>query len=424
MKFFLLIASIAAASAQNVCGPTGATITIAGSSTVEPIAIEWAAGYQAKCPGITVNVTGGGSSVGARRVCNLTSAGSAVEIGNMSRNWRIGSEVNVTDADKRKFKCLIGTGGREVTQIDVAIDGLTVALINGGLAAQCLRRREGAGLSIDQLRWIYSNYSKAQLIASGWDASSVVDDGNETSYRWTEVGGSTCPNIDIKLSSPGSLSGTFDFFKEVVLPNATEGFATKRGILFSEIDEELVEFVETSSEEVYGDAISYFGFSFFINEGQILYGVPIQNKGASVWVAPTVATVNDGSYVPLSRRIYMNVLDSSLTNTGPFISFGLNQVGIGLVRKTGYVPPPFEERAGILARIGRDAPDPPVPTPAPTRPPVPIAPSVPTVPTAPSPSGPSNPTPSGPAPCGLLNLSIFCPLTFCGIFGRLFGLCN
>ena len=411
MKFLLFLASLTAVSAQLDCPPAGSSFSIAGSSTVEPIAKSWAEGFAIKCPTTNITVEGGGSSVGARRVCNVTTAGTAVEIGDMSRQWTT-AEANSTGT--KKFVCNIGTRGRAVTQIDVAIDGITIVLINGGLAAQCLRKLEGDGLSIDQLRWIYSNYTTAQLLQSGWDASGITaDDSNETSHKWSEIS-TLCPNGEIKLSAPGSLSGTFDFFREIVLVNRTEGIATKRpfGILQSEEDEELVDFVETSSAEIYGDAIGFFGFSFFINEGQILYGVPIRNKGATVWVRPNATTVLDGTYVPFSRRIFMNVLDTTLAVTGPFISYGLNQEGIGRVKKGGFVPIPFSELGGILALIGRQPPLPPAPTPAPALPPVPTAPSVPVAP------------PSEDKTCGLLNLSIFCPFTFCGLFGRLLGLCN
>jgi ABC-type phosphate transport system substrate-binding protein len=418
MKFFLFFASLTTVSAQGTglslgCG-TGGPIKIAGSSTVEPIAMEWAAGFSALCPGTTFTVDGGGSSTGARRVCNQTSAGTAVEIGNMSREWSA-TEVNVTGT--KKFVCNIGTRGRPVTQIDVAIDGVTIAL-NAGTAAQCIQgQTNGVGLTIDQLRWMYSNYSKAQLIQSGWSNTAIpFDDLNETSHKWNEMfQGPLCPNGEIKLSSPGLLSGTYTFFKEIVLPNATEGLATKRpdGILQSEVDEDLVLFVEFSSEVIFGDAVGYFGFSFFVNEGNNLYGVPIQAKGATAYIAPSLVTLEAGTYVPFGRRIYMNVYDPSFPQTAPFIEYGLNQAGIGLITKAGFIPPPFGERATIVALVGGKITA-PVPTKPPTRPPVVVPPSVPVSPVAP----PSQ------EPCGLLNLSIFCPLTFCGIFGRLLGLCR
>ena len=71
-----------------------------------------------------------------------------------------------------------------MTQIDVAIDSLVFILINGGLAAQCLRKLDGDGLSVDQLRWMYSNYTTSQLLISGWDSSGITnDDNNETSHK-------------------------------------------------------------------------------------------------------------------------------------------------------------------------------------------------------------------------------------------------
>jgi ABC-type phosphate transport system substrate-binding protein len=91
----LLVLFVPTVISQDTCGDAG-TIYIAGSTTVEPIALTWAAGYQAKCPGTTVNVTGGGSTIGAGKVCNLTSAGFPAEIGNMSRKWLFGSEVKQT----------------------------------------------------------------------------------------------------------------------------------------------------------------------------------------------------------------------------------------------------------------------------------------------------------------------------------------
>lgn len=414
MKFLqaLLLALVSSVSAQDTCGADG-TITIAGSTTVLPIAQSWAEGYEAKCPGVTVVVEGGGSSVGARRVCNRTDAGTAVDIGNMSRNWRIGSEVNVTDAATGQYICNQGTRTREVVQVDVAVDGLTVVLINGGLVAQCLRKLPGKGLSIDQLRWIYSNYTAAQLTAAGWNGAAALNnsDASDATHRWSEIS-NLCPSAEIKLASPGLLSGTYDFFKEVVLPNATEGIATNRPgapLVTSEDDEELVQFVATSSEETYGDALTYFGYAYYAAEGAIFYGTPILPIGASPpnHVAPTVANVLAGTYTPLSRRIYMNFFKGALPTTAAFLSYGFNAEGIARIEATGYVPPPEDELPGLLARVGRDPPV-PVPVPAPTLPPV-----VPTVTVPPTATD-----------CGLLGLSIFCPLTGCGIFGRLLGLCN
>lgn len=407
---FNVIAISSLVSAQVECGPPG-TISISGSSTVEPIAKAWAEGYTKMCPNVIVNIAGGGSSVGARAVCNSTQP--AVDIGNMSREWRIGNEANVTDASKRKFICNVGTTTRSLTQIDVAIDGLTVAVLNGGLAAKCFRTLEGRGLTIDQLRWIFSNYTYSQLLSAGWDATSVpFNDGFEITHYFREFSRVVeCENAQIRVASPGSLSGTYDFFKEHVFPNFDEGLPFKRpfGVFTSEIDEELVEFLKTSSEDDYGDAISFFGHSYFQKEGTFLYGLPIRAPGENAqYYVPSSTNIEAGVYKPFSRRIYMNVLDDSLASTGPFISYGLSPEGITRMKTDSFIPPPRHEIGEILSRIGRDlvtAPPTKSPTRSPITPPtkVPIEPSIPI--------------------CGMFSLSIFCPFTFCGFFGRLVGVC-
>ena len=397
-------------SAQIECGPNG-TWAMAGSSTVQPIADVWAAGYMKMCPGINVTVTGGGSTTGARQVCNASQP--AVEIGNMSRQWRIGSEVNITNVGNKKYACNIGNQQRTVTQIDVAIDGLTVVAVNGGVAARCIRSLEGRGLKIDQLRWIYSNFTAQQLSSAGWDRNVIPHlDSTEFTHFFRELSDSEeCKAGEIRLAAPGSLSGTFDFFREIVLTSATEGLATNRptGVFTSENDEELISFLTASSnEELYGDAICFFGYSYFVAEGTFLYGVPIEARGSGSYFSPTFKNIETGLYQPFSRRIYMNVHDGSSDATGPFISYGLSQEGLQTIRALGFVPPPSEELPSILARIGREPSPTSPPSKRPTRAPS-LSPVVP---------------PDKDTACGILGLSLFCPITLCGLLGRLFGLCS
>ena len=62
------------------------------------------------------------------------------------------------------------------------------------------------GLSIDQLRWIYSKSTKIQLCASGWDPTSIPFDAyNETSHKWSEIS-DLCPKGEMKLSDSSTLS--------------------------------------------------------------------------------------------------------------------------------------------------------------------------------------------------------------------------
>lgn len=79
--------------------------------------------------------------------------------------------------------------------------------------------------------------------------------------------------------------------------------------------------------------------------------IPIQND-AGKFVAPSVATVSDGSYNPLSRKMYLNLVDNraSLALTRPFMKFALSPAGQVLMRKMGYSPLPEAERVIMSAR--------------------------------------------------------------------------
>jgi PBP superfamily domain len=99
------------------CPEGEATITIAGSSTVQPIAEAWSAAYGAICPGLTFVVEGGGSSAGAARVCGDEEEGTPVDIGTMSREWK---DTEASEGDNNVMSCLIGDFTRSVIQVEVS----------------------------------------------------------------------------------------------------------------------------------------------------------------------------------------------------------------------------------------------------------------------------------------------------------------
>jgi hypothetical protein len=78
-----------------------------------------------------------------------------------------------------------------------------------------------------------------------------------------------------------------------------------------------------------------------------LSAVAIRNN-AGQYVSPNDQTIGDGTYNPLARRIYMNLLDdeSALDHTIPFVKFGLENPY--MVGATGYVPIPEDQAAEII----------------------------------------------------------------------------
>ena len=163
-----------------------------------------------------VQVNGGGSSIGADTVC-----GGGVEptdIGNMSREWKTSEAAKVGEYG---YDCLEHDTSRSAAQMEVAIDGLTVVTATTGAAKECVDLLDG--LTLDQLRWIYSSYTEDELEAQGWDPSSVPNsDGNDDTHKWSELD-SGCADVEIHITGADSLSGTYEYFKETVLPDLDNG---------------------------------------------------------------------------------------------------------------------------------------------------------------------------------------------------------
>jgi ABC-type phosphate transport system substrate-binding protein len=318
---------------------------------VFPIAQIWAGIYELAC-GVTITVEGGGSSVGAGRVCGDTAMGSTVDIGDMSRQWTPSEGFS---SNEYLFNCNSpGDTSRSAMQIEVAIDGLSVVTKTGGVAETCIKSL--GGLTIDQLRWIYSNYDEMQLIASGWNAAAAVpnSDGNPNTHLWSEfLDSPNCPATEIIIAGADALAGAYDHFLKTVLTDSENGevFDSNRpnGYTSSDVaDELLVHFIRDQDA-----AIGFCGYAHYYSNRDIISAMPIKNY-VGKFIVPSPETVGDGSYSPLSRRIYMNLLTSTLVTTRPFVEFGLNNAN--LVAITGYVPIPVVDRSEMFSRLAGTSP--------------------------------------------------------------------
>ncbi len=151
--------------------------------------------------------------------------------------------------------------------------------------------------------------------------------------RWNEVN-PAWPNELIKRYSPGTDSGTFDYFVEAVMDEIYGEDAGKESILkaantqFSEDDNVLIQGVS-------GDqfAIGYFGFAYY-EENKSRVGI------ASVeGVTPDFNTVEGGEY-PLARPLFI-YSDAGVMQAKPqvaaFVNFFLMNVN-EVIEEVGYFP--------------------------------------------------------------------------------------
>ena len=338
------------AIAQVVTCPSTAptqTITIAGSTTVQPIAIAWGAAYNAQC-GATVTVQGGGSSSGAQRVCRVTTAGTAVDIGAMSRAWR--STEATAGSPGYKYQCIIGTMPK-VVQIDVAIDSLVVILKKNSLPDLCISAL--GGLTFAQLRWIFSSYTATQLSNLGWPTSALpYNDINDNTRLFSELSLS-CPATEIKVVGPSSVFDSYTYFLETILTDSAETFATTTtrpaGAAYSELTSDTAT-INAVRNDPTGATIGFVSYNAYRTAMTTISAVSLKGISSPFYIAPTSTTIGSGTY-PLSRRIYMNVLFSTIAKTKAFIQYGMSAMGTANVIAQGFSPLPTSARVTMVARL-------------------------------------------------------------------------
>ena len=156
--------------------------------------------------------------------------------------------------------------GVKFAQVQVANDGIAVAT-NKELEVDCL--------TVAQLKRIWNKGSKIKSLKD-------VDP--------------SLPDTELSLYGPGTDSGTFDFFTDAV--NGEEG-VTREDYEASEDDNQLVTGV--SGDE---GGLGYFGFSYYEQNADKLNLVGVGEDEGSC-VKPSSATIQDGSYQPLSRPLFM-----------------------------------------------------------------------------------------------------------------------
>lgn len=269
---------------------TGDIVT-AGSSTVFPLSERMSELFQQE--GYTGNVTVDsiGTGAGFERFCKA----GETDISNASR------------AIKQEETEACQAIGREPLEFRIGTDALAVVVSADNTFVDTL--------TTAQLTQIFSGEAKT----------------------WQEVN-SAWPAETIQVYSPGTDSGTFDYFVEVILNKEKDKLLNVAGAQFSEDDNVLAQGVEGSP-----NAIGYFGYAYFAESQGKLKAVPIED------VIPSKETVDDGSY-PLSRPLFI-YSDPKIMAEKPqvaaFIGFYLQHVNDEIL-EVGYFPAPAQDLQAAL----------------------------------------------------------------------------
>ncbi len=215
----------------------------------------------------------------------------------------IAGETDITNASrpmKEEEAAMLEEAGIEYTEFNLALDGLSVVVHPDNDWVD--------SLTIEELSTI-------------WLDTSDVETWADVRPGW--------PEEEIELFSPGTDSGTYDYFDEVVL----DGEQINREAALSEDDNVLVQGVMGSE-----NAISYFGYAYYAENKDNVKVVPIVN-GEGEAITPSSETVQDGTYEPLSRPLFIYVKNESMkTNNAAyeFAKYTLEMSG-EMATEVGYV---------------------------------------------------------------------------------------
>jgi phosphate transport system substrate-binding protein len=274
------------------------SITIDGSSTVAPLTSVAAEIFNEEQPNVQIAVGTSGTGGGFERFC----AGET-DISDASRPIA-DDEAPVCEA-----------AGIQYEEFTVANDALTVAVNVENDWATCL--------TVEQLNAV-------------WAPDSTVS-------NWNQVDPSF-PDEPLALFGPGTDSGTFDYFTDAI--NGEEG-ASRTDYQASEDDNILVQGVAGSP-----GGMGYFGFSYYEENQDTLKALEIDS--GSGCVGPSVETVQDGTYAPLARPLFIYPKAESLERPEvlAFVEFYVENHA-EIAEEAGFVPLNPDQESELQAALDR-----------------------------------------------------------------------
>jgi phosphate transport system substrate-binding protein len=295
--------------AGNGADLTG-TITVSGSSTVEPISALVAELFNEDNPDVAITVNGPGTGDGFELFCN--------------------GEIDISDASRAieaEEEAACANGGIAFQELEVAFDGITV-MANSASPIECL--------------------TTADLYAIFGPESEGVDSTSAANALSKEVGGAgDLPDQALEITAPGEESGTYDAFIEL---SGIPDLAVEHGVAEDDAEALRADYQSSPNDNVIiqamegsPNAIGFVGFAFAEEAGDSVKEVAIDAGDGCV--VPSAGTISDGSY-PLSRSLYIypNVETAGDEEAvKAYVDFYLTDDGLSLaVEEAGYIPLPTD----------------------------------------------------------------------------------
>ncbi|MCP4364940.1 MAG: PstS family phosphate ABC transporter substrate-binding protein [Planctomycetes bacterium] len=298
--YLLLVAScVSAPIAKSAWADVKGRIKVDGSSTVYPITEAVAEEFQGEHPKVRTTVGISGTGGGFKK---------------FSRG-----EVDITDASrpiKPKEVKFCEENGIEYIELPVAYDGIAVMVNPNNDWCD--------SLTVEELKMI-------------WEPAA-----EEKITRWNQIR-PEWPDREIRLFGAGVDSGTFDYFTKAI---CGQSGASRGDFTPSEDDNVLVQGIANDE-----GALGFFGIAYYEANKDKLKLVGIDDGNPSNGdgpIKPSLETVKDNTYQPLSRPIFIYVSKKAgeRPEVAEFIRFYMTNGG-PLAEEVGYIP--LSDRAYFLA---------------------------------------------------------------------------
>jgi phosphate transport system substrate-binding protein len=261
-----------------------ATIQVKGSDTMVNLAQAWAEEYKQAAPGVSVEVSGGGSGVGIAALIKGT-----IDIANASRDMKPAEKEQATK-----------NTGKEPKEFIVGYDALAIYVHKDNPLNE---------ISAEQVADIYAENGKIT--------------------KWSQLGVTLPGGKDdtIVRVSRQSSSGTYEFLREHVLKNKD----FKNGSRDMNGSKEVVELVASTPT-----AIGYSGMGYATPAVKML---KVASQPGAAAVSPSIESTLNKSY-PIARSLQVYTLGEPQDAVKAYITWMMSPAGQKIVERTGYVPLP------------------------------------------------------------------------------------
>lgn len=279
-------------------------IAIDGSSTVFPITEAMAEEFQNSQKDVRISIGISGTGGGFKKFCS-----GETDISNASRPIKPAEIEQCEQA------------GVEYIELPVGYDALSVVIHPENDWAACLTQEE--------LNIMWNPEAQGKI------------------NNWNQVR-SSFPDLPLKLYGPGTDSGTFDYFTEAI---NGKGGKSRGDFTASEDDNVIVQGVSANK-----GALGYLGLSYLEENLSIIKAVAIDNEeitDGEGCIEPTIANVENGTYQPLARPMFIYVRKSALERPEvlAFVNFYLKSENSQIVDEVGYIHLPESLYEKVNARL-------------------------------------------------------------------------